>query len=133
MIFSFLVMFLQKTYKNLKDSLKKCLDKKKALTQSGAAASTLPTCKYFEVMRFLHEKTSNLPTHSNLDILDQQLLDCEVRQSFQCEVLPSPIEVCPPLPHQIVLPLFVKNLRQSERKEKKELTKKRSMTLLSRK
>lgn len=66
--FYFLVAFLQKIYKNLKDSLKKCLDKRRAMTRSGAPAGCLPTCKYFEVMRFLHEKTSNLPTHSNVDI-----------------------------------------------------------------
>ncbi|XP_046841156.1 uncharacterized protein LOC124435262 [Xenia sp. Carnegie-2017] len=62
------VAFLQKIYKNLKDSLKKCLDKRRAMTRSGAPAGCLPTCKYFELMRFLHEKTSNLPTHSNVDI-----------------------------------------------------------------
>lgn len=27
--------------------------------QSGAAASSLPQCKYFEQMKFLHEKTSS--------------------------------------------------------------------------
>lgn len=63
-----LVLYLQKIFKNLKDSLKKCLDKRKALSRSGAAASTLPTCKYFEVMRFLHDKTSNLETQSNVEL-----------------------------------------------------------------
>ena len=62
------VVYLQKVFKNLKDSLKKCLDKRRALSRSGAAASTLPMCKYFEVMRFLHEKTSNLETHSNVEL-----------------------------------------------------------------
>ena len=62
------VVYLQKVFKNLKDSLKKCLDKRGALSRSGAAASTLPMCKYFEVMRFLHEKTSNLETHSNVEL-----------------------------------------------------------------
>ena len=38
------------------------------MTRSGAAAASLPVCKYFEVMQFLHEKTANLPTHSNVDI-----------------------------------------------------------------
>ena len=38
------------------------------MTRSGAAAAYLPVCKYFEGMRFLHEKTPNLPTHSNVDI-----------------------------------------------------------------
>ena len=63
-----LVPYLQKVFKNLKDSLKKCLDKRRALSKSGAAASTLPMCKYFEAMRFLHEKTSNLDTHSNVEL-----------------------------------------------------------------
>jgi len=68
-LFSFLVLYLQKVYKILKDSLlKKCLEKRRALSRSGAAASTLPTCKYFEVMRFLHEKTSNLETQSNVEL-----------------------------------------------------------------
>ena len=68
--FSHLVHYLQKIFKNLKDSLKKCLDKRKAMSRSGAAASTLPTCKYFEIMRFLHNKTSNLETHSNIVLLN---------------------------------------------------------------
>ena len=63
-----LVVYLQKVFKNLKDSLKKCLDKRTTLSRSGAAASTLSMCKYFEVMRFLHEKTSNLETHSNVEL-----------------------------------------------------------------
>jgi hypothetical protein len=51
---------LQRQRKNLKDNLKKCLDKRQQMTksgQSGAAASSLPQCKYFEQMKFLHEKT----------------------------------------------------------------------------
>jgi hypothetical protein len=36
------------------------------MTKSGAAASSLPRCKYFEQMKFLHEKTSNQATESNL-------------------------------------------------------------------
>lgn len=59
----FVVEFLQK---NLKDNLKKCLDKRKSMTRSGAAAESLPKCKYFEQMRFLHERTSNKPSCSNV-------------------------------------------------------------------
>lgn len=58
--------FLQRQLKNLKDNLKKCLDKRQRMTKSGAAASSLPRCKYFEQMKFLHEKTSNQATESNL-------------------------------------------------------------------
>ena len=36
------------------------------MTKSGAAASALPRCRYFEQMAFLHEKTTNRPTDSNL-------------------------------------------------------------------
>ena len=55
------------------------------MSKSGAAASTLPTCKYFEVMRFLHEKTSNLETHSNVDLeiqtIPENILDISSSQS----------------------------------------------------
>ena len=36
------------------------------MTRSGAAASSLPKCKYFEQMRFLQEKTANRPTESSI-------------------------------------------------------------------
>ena len=51
---------------SLKDNLKKCLDKRQQMSKSGAAASSLPMCKYFEQMRFLHDKTANRPTDSNI-------------------------------------------------------------------
>ena len=38
------------------------------MTRSGAAASTLPKCKFFEQMAFLHEKSANKATESNVDI-----------------------------------------------------------------
>eukprot|EP00112_Aurelia_sp_Birch-Aquarium-sp1_P001807 Seg1197.1 transcript_id=Seg1197.1/GoldUCD/mRNA.D3Y31 product="hypothetical protein" protein_id=Seg1197.1/GoldUCD/D3Y31 len=40
------------------------------MTRSGAAAATLPKCKYFEQMAFLHEKSANKPTQSNLSTTD---------------------------------------------------------------
>ena len=58
--------FLQKQLKYLKDDLKKCLDRRLKLTKSGAPASSLPKCSYFEVIRFLHDKTANKPTENNL-------------------------------------------------------------------
>ena len=67
-IISFAVPYLHKVLKNLKDSLKKCLDKRRALTRSGAAAASLPECKFLSAMQFLHEKTSNLPTHGNVEL-----------------------------------------------------------------
>ena len=61
--------FLQKKLKNLKDTLKKCLDKRNRMTRSGAAASNLPKCRLFDQMAFLHEKSANKPTESNVDIV----------------------------------------------------------------
>ena len=52
--------------KYLKDNLKKCLDRRSKATRSGAAASKLATCKYFDQLSFLHSKVSNKPTESNL-------------------------------------------------------------------
>ena len=73
----FSVEFLQRQLKNLKDSLKKCLDKRQRMTRSGAAASSLPKCKYFEQMKFLYEKTANKPTDSNLaPISAEQVTTC---------------------------------------------------------
>ena len=47
---------LKKQLKNLKDTLKKCLDKRNELTKSGAAALKLPKCKFFEQMDFSLKK-----------------------------------------------------------------------------
>ena len=66
MLISILLEFLQKQLKYLKDNLKKCLDRRSKLMKSGAPASSLPKCNYFEVVRFLHDKTANKPTESNL-------------------------------------------------------------------
>lgn len=60
------VAFLQKTFKNLKDNLKRCIDKRRNMTRSGAAVSALPKCKFFDVMMFLHDRVSNKPAESNL-------------------------------------------------------------------
>ena len=64
--------YLQKQLKYLKDNLKKCLDRRAKVTKSGAPASSLPKCSYFETMRFLHDRTANLPTESNVQ-LDSQI------------------------------------------------------------
>ena len=58
--------YLQKTLNTLKDTFKKCLDRRKALSKSDASASSLPECKYFRQMAFLHEKSANVPTVSNV-------------------------------------------------------------------
>ena len=57
---------MKKQFKYLKDNLKKSLDSRARLTKSGAAASLLPTCQHFEQVAFLHQKTANLPTISNI-------------------------------------------------------------------
>ena len=57
--------FLQNALKNLKDKLKRCLDRRRCLTRSSAAHSTLPTCKYFELMAFLRERSEKKETDSN--------------------------------------------------------------------
>ena len=36
--------------------------------KSGAAASSLPKCKYFDEMAFLYEKSCNRPSESNLQL-----------------------------------------------------------------
>ena len=38
------------------------------MTKSGAAASSLPKCKYFDEMAFLYEKSCNRPSESNLQL-----------------------------------------------------------------
>ena len=65
----FLAEFLQKQLKNLKDSLTNCLDKRTKMTRSGAAASSLQKCRYFEQMAFLYGSVGNRPTESNLSSL----------------------------------------------------------------
>ena len=42
------------------------MDKRRCLTRSGAAGSTLPKCQFFDQIAFLHEKSGNKPTESNM-------------------------------------------------------------------
>ena len=56
LLFFITVEYLQKQLKNLKDNPKKCLDKRSSVTKSGAVACSLPKCKYFDEMAFLHGK-----------------------------------------------------------------------------
>ena len=65
----FSVMFLQKQLKNLRDMLKKCLDKKNRLSRSGAPARELPKCQLFDQMAFLFEMSANKPSESNLPLM----------------------------------------------------------------
>ena len=65
----FSVLFLQKQLKNLRDMLKKCLDKRNRLSRSGAPARELPKCQLFDQMAFLCEMSANKPTESNLPLM----------------------------------------------------------------
>ena len=47
--------FLQKQLKNLKDTLKKCLDKRNRMTRLGAAASNLPLFKTIFILHLSFE------------------------------------------------------------------------------
>lgn len=62
------VEFLQRQWKNLKDAMKKCLDKRNRMTRSGAGATELPKCKYFNQLAFLRDKTANKITESNVSL-----------------------------------------------------------------
>ena len=59
---------MQKKLKNLKDTLKNCIDKHNKMTKSGAGATTLPKCKYYDEMMFLNDKNSNVSTQSNFEL-----------------------------------------------------------------
>ena len=66
--FYILVEYLQRQFKYLKDNLKKCLDRRaNIMTKSGAAATSLPTCNYFNQMLYLVEGVGNQPTERNLE------------------------------------------------------------------
>ncbi len=66
------VEFLQRRLKNLKDGLKKCLSWRARVTKSGAGAQKLYKCQYFEQLMFLHEKTANKTTESNVTIITNE-------------------------------------------------------------
>ena len=79
--------------------MKKCLDKRKLLTRSGAAATSLPSCKYFESMRFLHDKGGNRPTESNILIPNALELSTSPITSDDSSAMSthqSPMPVIPP-------------------------------------
>ena len=65
---TFLVEFLKVQWKNLRDGMKRCLVKREHMARSGAAAHTLPCCKYFEQLKFIQDKIMNKETDSNIDL-----------------------------------------------------------------
>eukprot|EP00795_Rhopilema_esculentum_P009904 gene9904-18502_t len=66
------IEFLRKSLKYLRDKLKKCMDRRSKLTKSGAAASSLPTCNYYEQILFLVEGVSNYTTESKVESLVEE-------------------------------------------------------------
>ena len=65
--FYLLAEYLQSQFKYLKGNLKKCLDRRENMTKSGVAATSLPTCNYFNQMLYLIKGVGNQPTESNLE------------------------------------------------------------------
>ena len=57
------------------------------MTRSGAAAATLPKCKFFDQMAFLHEKSANKPTESNLSLIEAGIVVPADEPQFS---MPSP-------------------------------------------
>ena len=72
-VFSFLVEFLKKQWKNLRDSLKRVQEKREEITKSGSAGKPLPSCKYFSQLQFVCDKLPKKETHSNTVITPQTL------------------------------------------------------------
>ena len=72
-VFSFLVEFLKKQWKNLRDSLKRVQEKREEITKSGSAGKPLPSCKYFSQLQFVYDKLPKKETHSNIVITPQTL------------------------------------------------------------
>lgn len=52
----------------MRENFKRCLVKRSEMTRSGAAAQTLPKCKYFNQLQFLQDKVMNKETHSNVSL-----------------------------------------------------------------
>ena len=72
-VFSFLVEFLKKQWKNLRDSLKRVQEKREEITKSGSAGKPLPSYKYFSQLQFVYDKLPKKETHSNIVITPQTL------------------------------------------------------------
>ena len=58
----------------------KCLDRRSNMTKSGAAATTLSTCNYFNQMLYLIERVVNQPTESNQEYM---VSECQVSPSIE--------------------------------------------------
>ena len=55
----------------MRENLKRCLVRRAEMTRSGAPATSLPKCKYFNQLQFINDKVLNKETDSNLVICPQ--------------------------------------------------------------
>jgi len=95
------IMFLQKQLKNLREMLKKCLDKRNRLSRSGASARELPKCQLFDQMAFLCEMSGNKPSESNLPLMVDPLGSPFSEDSVITPPSPSSIRLKLGLPNQV--------------------------------
>ena len=63
-----LVNTLKRVWKNLREAYYKCINNRSKLTRSGAKASKLPTCHFYEVLQFLSvtSEEETLPVACNI-------------------------------------------------------------------
>ena len=80
---------LQKLLENLKENLKRCLEKRKELTRSEASDSTLPN-----LMMFLHDRTANKPTDTNIPLVQIPCLEEVVPYNYVSPIPHSPFRSC---------------------------------------
>ena len=93
-VFSFLVEFLKKQWKNLRDSLKRVQEKREEITKSGSAGKPLPSCKYFSQLQFVYDKLPKKETHSNI-VITPQTLDRDSPSSSSSSPSSSTFLECP--------------------------------------
>ena len=100
-IFHFLVDYLKKRWKNLRDGMMRCLKKMSDLNRSGACASKVPSCKCFERLLFLRDTVSNKETDSNIPLPNFQTSG-EIQEDFSRQLSPA---LSSPLSPQLSSPL----------------------------
>ena len=81
---------LKRRWKNLRDGMMRCLKKISEGQKSGAGASKVPTCKFFNQLLFLRDFVSNRETNSNITLP----IESEVDDIISCEKSPEQHQVC---------------------------------------
>ena len=81
---------LKRRWKNLRDGMMRCLKKISEGQKSGAGASKVPTCKFFDQLLFLRDFVSNRETNSNITLP----IESEVDDIISCEKSPEQHQVC---------------------------------------